>query len=177
VAVPAVLVGHVPQPQGRVIFITVRKRLVERGDLAPVFGRRRAVVVALAVTHGVPVRRDAQDLRVLLRQPGGPRAGGRGQDRLHAVFGQLIHDFVQPAKRIDAVLLFQLRPGEDTHGQSIDMGELGQAHILFPDRVLIGQPLFGIVIAPVEHMGHVFDDRRILLHRIRLSSGLKPDTL
>ena len=119
------------------------------------------MVVPAAVEHLLPPLVDAQHLRVLLAQPGRPRARGRGQHRRQAVVGHPVQDLVQPSEVVDALFRLQRRPGKDPHRERVEARKLCQAHVLLPDDVLFPEPLVGVVVAAVDDVRHLPHDGRV----------------
>ncbi len=124
------------------------------------------MVVPPAEEVALPVGADAQHLRVLPRQPGRARAARRRQHRHTAVSSDQIHHPVEPVEIELPLGGFQARPGEDAHRHRITVGELHQAHILFP---YLGGPLVRIVVAAMKEHRQLRRNRRIFFdHRILL---------
>ena len=96
-------------------------------DLAGLFPvDRRGIAVVVPLSHMIPVQAgiNPQHLRILLSHPSGARAGGRCQNRVNTVFIKLADDPPQPTEVIDAFLGLQLGPGENRHGNAVDVGFL-----------------------------------------------------
>ena len=155
-ALAGVFVGEVPERERGVPAVARGERLVDLADLLAVDGGRGAVVVAAAPE--VALRRDglrpvhAEHLRVLLRQPRGPGAGGRGEDDRHAARGAAVHHVVEPAELVAALLGLERGPGEDADGDRVDPGEREEAEVLVEDAGHVA-PLVGVVVAAVEEEG------------------------
>ena len=162
-ALAVVFVGEVPDRERGVPAVALGERRVDLPHLLAVDGRREAVVVAAAPE--VALRRDrlgpvhAQHLGVLLRQPRGARAGGRGEDDRHAAPGAAVHHVVEPAELVAALLGLERGPGEDADGDRVDPGEGEEAEVLV-HRAGDVAPLVGVVVSAVEEEGKRF-------HRIR----------
>ena len=167
VALAGQLVGDVPGAQRGVILVALGQQRVDLLHLVAVDFAGEAVVVAPAVQLLFAALVDAQHLGVLLAHPRGASGRGRGQDRGDAVCGHLVHDLVQPGEVVDALLGLQRLPGEYAHRQRVDARELGHAHVFVPDDVLIGEPLVGVVVAAMDHVRNLGDERGIFFHKER----------
>ncbi len=159
VTLAAVLVGKVPEQQRRVILVALGQQRVDDERLLAIDRRAEAVVVAATVQIAPAVRPHAQHFRILGRHPGRARAGRRGQHRVGPVFGQHVHDPVQPAELEAAFLRLKMGPREDADRHGVAVGQLHEAHVLGPD--LLG-PLVRIVVAAMQHVGELGVDWAVL---------------
>ena len=151
-ALPAVLVGHVPQGQGRVILVPLRQQPVEGGGLLPIQRRGEAMLLPHPVVPPQPPLVRPQDLRVFHRHPGGRRGGGGGQGRPDPRRRQPVHGPVQPAEIVFPLPGLQIRPGEDPDGDDIEPRLLHQPDILLQHRRVL-PPLLRIIVRPVPQPG------------------------
>ena len=152
VALAPELVGNVPHLHRRVTAKAPGQLLVDGADLFPVNRGGVAVVVPLAEQPAVTVGRDAQHLRVLLRQPVGTRAAGRGKVHADARGPQAVDDVRQPVQLIVALRRLQRGPGEHAHRNHVHVGGLHQFNVAFEDIGAV-QPLLGVVVAAVVQGG------------------------
>ena len=87
----------------------------------------------MIVTHAVMIPLSigihAHGLGVFLVEPCRTRAAGRSQNGIDTVFIQGIDALIQPVKVILAFFRLQHGPGEDTHGDAVDMRLLHELHI------------------------------------------------
>ena len=110
-----------PDLQRRVLCITLRHFTCNGGRTLAVFGR----IVAKKHPHavGAPAALDVhrQHLRIFRGQPGWLRGRGGGQVAADAVFGQLVHDPVQPAEVVLSFFRLKLCPGENRQRDHVDV--------------------------------------------------------
>ena len=154
--VSAVLVGNMPQdhsgmtaqPPGKLPVDLLHLSAHQRGcgaEIMPPAGK---------VPHAV--RSHLAHLVVLLHEPLGHRAAGRGENGINAVFIKPVNDPSQPAEMILALCRFQLRPGKNAQGNAVYMGLLHQPDVFLQHPGAV-QPLIRIVVSSVQKMGMIFD--------------------
>ena len=152
VALAPELVGNVPHLHRRVTAKAPGQLLVDGTYLFPVNGGGVAVVVPLAEQPALTFGGDAQHLRVLLRQPVGACAAGRGKVHADARGPQAVDDVRQPVQLIVALRRLQRGPGEHAHRNHVHVGGLHQFNVTFEDIGAV-QPLLGVVVAAVVQGG------------------------
>ena len=102
------------------------------------------------------VRPHLTHLVVLLHEPLGHRAAGRGENGINAVFIKPVNDPSQPAEMILALRRFQLRPGKNSQGNAVYMGLLHQPDVFLQHPGAV-QPLIRIVVSSVQKMRVIFN--------------------
>ena len=110
VAVPAHLVGDMPQDDCRVTAEALRQLLVDTAHFIPIQRRGIAVILTPVVQFPHAVSPHTAHLRVLVCQPCGACSTGGRQNRADPVGVKVMDDVRQPVQIEHTLLRFQHRP-------------------------------------------------------------------
>ena len=125
----AILIGYMPQDQSRMRAIALGQPRIHLFYLLTVYGRGGTVIVTHAVMISLSIGVHAHGFGIFPVEPCRTRAAGRGQNGINTVFIQSIDALIQPVKLLLAFFRLQHGPGEDTHGDAVDMRLLHELHI------------------------------------------------
>ena len=153
VAFAAVFVGEVPEDDAGVAPEAARKRLVDLLHLLAVDGRGVAVVMARAEELARAVGVDAHHLGILLREPRGPCAAGRGEIDGDSGGIEAVDDLLHPVEVVAPFLGLQRAPGEDAQRDDVDVRLLHELDVPREDVGAV-KPLVGVVVRAVVKGRH-----------------------
>ena len=149
VAVPAHLVGDMPQDDCRVVAEALRQLLVDTPHFIPIQRRGIAVILPPVVQLAYTVSAHTAHLGVLVRQPRRACCAGGCQNRADPVGVQVVDDVRQPVQRVHTLLRLQCRPRKHAQRHRVDTGLFHQLDIL-RQYVRSVQPLLGVVVPAVK---------------------------
>ena len=166
-AFAVVFVRDVPGGERRMMCVPFRQLRIDLAHLFAVDRRTPAVVVAVGIRLAQAVFVNPADLRIRGRQPGGFRPARRREDHVEVVFGHAVHDPVEPVELIFSGSRFEHGPAEDADREGVAAGFLHEFEVAVDD--LRGfEPLIRIVVAAVQDLRRVADDRTVSFHRFLL---------
>ena len=155
VAFAPVLIGQMPGNYAWMISELFCQFFIDDPYFFPIYRGGIAMIVPCPEQVSGTIRRHPQHLRILVRHPFGPGAGGCSQHGGNSVFIQAVNDFFHPVEIKYALFRLQLCPGENSQGYFIDLCLFEIFDILLQDLRHI-QPLFRIIIAAVDHFSKIY---------------------
>ena len=149
VALPAILVGQVPQDDAGMMGEAFCESGVDLPHLFAVDRRGIAVVVALAVQIARHIAADAADLRIFAGHPRGLCAAWRGENGRDPVLIKVGDDGLEPVKIVAALLRFQPGPRKNPDRDAVDVRFFHQVDVRGKD-VRSVEPLIRIIVPAVQ---------------------------